>query len=131
MRGRESHAGVMRWIHEVVGTDKLAMLKFACAAVIVIALLDAICSYAEKYLTTSVGQWIARSARRRSTPMSSSLSLAYHDQKQTGDLISRVTSDIDAIQSFITSGLLGALVNVPDSGRHGGGDVLASTGSSR
>ena len=39
------------------------------------------------------------------------LSLAYHDQKQTGDLISRVTSDIDAIQSFIASGLLGALVN--------------------
>jgi len=36
LRGRESHAGVMRWIHEVVGTDKLAMLKFACAAVIVI-----------------------------------------------------------------------------------------------
>ena len=29
------------------------------------------------------------------------LSLAYHDQKQTGDLISRVTSDIDAVQSFI------------------------------
>ena len=29
------------------------------------------------------------------------LSLAYHDHKQTGDLISRVTSDIDAIQSFI------------------------------
>ena len=35
------------------------------------------------------------------------LSLAYHDHKQTGDLISRVTSDIDAIQSFIASGLLG------------------------
>src|SRR5712672_4197611 len=59
LRGRESHTGVMRWIHEVVGTDKLAMLKFAGGAVIVIALLDAICTYAEKYLTTSVGQWIA------------------------------------------------------------------------
>jgi subfamily B ATP-binding cassette protein MsbA len=39
------------------------------------------------------------------------LSLAYHDQKRTGDLISRVTSDIDAIQSFVTSALLGVLVN--------------------
>ena len=39
------------------------------------------------------------------------LSLSYHDHKQTGDLISRVTSDIDAIQSFIASGLLGALVD--------------------
>jgi len=40
------------------------------------------------------------------------LSIAYHDQKQTGDLISRVTSDIDSIQSFLASGLLGGLVNV-------------------
>src|SRR5207248_491648 len=40
------------------------------------------------------------------------LSLAYHDQKRTGDLISRVTSDIDAIQGFVTSALLGVLVNL-------------------
>ena len=39
------------------------------------------------------------------------LSLAYHDHKQTGDLISRVTGDIDSIQSFIVSGLLDAMIN--------------------
>src|SRR5712675_2708203 len=39
------------------------------------------------------------------------LSLGFHDRKQTGDLISRLTSDIEAIQSFIASGLLGALMN--------------------
>ncbi|MDX6384590.1 MAG: ATP-binding cassette, subfamily bacterial, partial [Blastocatellia bacterium] len=40
------------------------------------------------------------------------LSLSFHDQKQTGDLISRVTSDIDAVQSLISTVLLGMLVNV-------------------
>src|SRR5262249_8609369 len=40
------------------------------------------------------------------------LSLSYHDTKQTGDLISRITSDIDAVQSFISSWSLGALINV-------------------
>jgi len=40
------------------------------------------------------------------------LSLAYHNHSQTGDLISRVTSDIDSVQSFITGGLLSALINV-------------------
>jgi subfamily B ATP-binding cassette protein MsbA len=112
LRGRESHAGVMRWIHHLVGTDKLAMLKFACAAVLVIALLDAICTYAEKYLTTSVGQWIAYDLRGTIYAHVQKLSLAFHDQKRIGDLISRVTSDIDAIQSFITSGLLSVLVNI-------------------
>src|SRR5260370_31354099 len=40
------------------------------------------------------------------------LSLSYHDQKRTGDLISRVTSDIDAVQSLISNVLLGMAVNV-------------------
>jgi ATP-binding cassette subfamily B protein len=39
------------------------------------------------------------------------MSLAFHDQSHTGDLISRVTSDIDAVQSFIASGLLGVLIS--------------------
>src|SRR5262249_32194251 len=39
------------------------------------------------------------------------LSLGYHARKQTGDLISCLTSDIDSIQSFLTTGLLGAVVN--------------------
>ena len=91
-----------------VGHDKTAILKFAVVAVLVIAAVDALCSYEEKYLTTSVGQWVMHDLRRTLYSHIQRLSLAYHDHKQTGDLISRVTSDIDAIQSFIASGLLGA-----------------------
>ncbi len=95
----------------VAGSDKFAIIKFAAFAVLGIAVLDALCSYAEKYLTTSVGQWVMHDMRRSLYSHMQRLGLAYHDQKQTGDLISRVTSDIDAIQSFITSGLLSTLVN--------------------
>ena len=76
-----------------------------------IAATGAVSSYTEKYLTTSVGQWVMHDLRRTLYSRIQQLSLAYHDQKRTGDLISRVTSDIDAIQSFITSALLGALIN--------------------
>lgn len=112
LRSRESHATVATWVHTLVGADKLAMLRFACIAVLAIAALDAIASYLEKYLTTSVGQWISYDLRRRVYSHMQKLSLAFHDQERTGDLISRVTSDIDAIQSFITQGLLGILINV-------------------
>src|SRR2546426_5801892 len=112
LRSHESHAAIMRRIHMFVGTDKLAMLKFACFAVLAIAALDAICTYGEKYLTTSVGQWVTYDLRRTLYSHIQRLSLAFHDQKHTGDLISRVTSDIDAIQSFITQGLLGVLINI-------------------
>ena len=74
-------------------------------------MVGALCSYTEKYLTTSVGQWVMHDLRRTLYSHIQRLSLSYHDHKQTGDLISRVTSDIDAIQSFIASGLLGALVD--------------------
>jgi subfamily B ATP-binding cassette protein MsbA len=112
LRSKESHAAVMRWIHRLIGGDPVAMLKFACIFVLLIALLDAVCSYTEKYLTTSVGQWIAYDLRGTIYAHIQRLSLAFHDQKRTGDLISRVTDDIDAIQSFITSGLLSVLVNL-------------------
>ena len=99
-------------MHSVVGTDKLAILRFACLAVLAIAALDAIASYVEKYVTTSVGQWISHDLRQMVYARIQKLSLAFHDQERTGDLISRVTSDIDSIQSFIMQGLLGILINL-------------------
>jgi ATP-binding cassette subfamily B protein len=93
------------------GGDRLAILKFAALAALLIAVLGALCSYGEKYLTNSVGQWVMHDLRRTIYSHIQRLSLSYHDHKQTGDLISRVTSDISNIQTFITSGLLGALVD--------------------
>jgi ATP-binding cassette, subfamily B, bacterial len=103
------------WLNRIIfatsGGDKLAILKIAALSALVIACVGAFCSYTEKYLTTSVGQWVMHDLRRALYSHIQKLSLAYHDQKQTGDLISRITSDIDAVQSFIVSGLLGALIN--------------------
>ncbi len=111
LKSREIHGWLNSFIQATVGQDRLAALKFAAVAVLVIALVDAACSYTEKYVTTSVGQWVMHDLRLMLYHRIQRLSLAYHDQNQTGDLLSRVTSDIDAIQSFITSGLLTALVN--------------------
>jgi ATP-binding cassette subfamily B protein len=111
-RAHNGKSGVPHFASRFLGTDKLAAVEFACFAVIVIALLDAISTYGEKYLTTSVGQWVTYDLRRAIYAHIQRLSLAFHDQKRTGDLISRVTSDVDDIQSFIASGLLSSLINV-------------------
>jgi subfamily B ATP-binding cassette protein MsbA len=94
------------------GQNKLAILNFAVAAVAGIALVGAISSYLEKYLTTSVSQWVTHDLRRTLYNHIQRLSLAEYDKTQTGDLISRVTSDINAVQDFINSALLGIIVNV-------------------
>src|SRR5712671_2644662 len=99
-------------ISHTVGTEKYAILNFAVISVAVIAIFGAISSYTEKYLTTSVGQWVMHDLRRTLYQHIHHLSLAEHDEKRTGDLISRVTSDIQTIQDFVTSALLGILTNV-------------------
>ncbi len=104
------------WLAQIVnfvaGQDKFAILNFALGAVAVIAIVGAVCSYAEKYLTSSVGQWVMHDLRRTLYQHIHHLSLAEHDEKRTGDLVTRVTGDIEAVQDFITSALLGMLVNV-------------------
>src|SRR6185295_15513905 len=88
------------WLIPITSTfgnnDKVSLLNFAAIALVVVALLGALSSYTEKYLTSSVGQWVVHDLRRTLYSHIQRLSLSYHDEKSTGDLISRVTSDIDA-----------------------------------
>ena len=100
------------FVTSAFGNDKLAILNFAIAAVAAIAVIGAISSYTEKYLTTSVSQWVTHDLRRTLYNHIQRMSLAEHDHAQTGDLISRVTSDIGAVQDFVNSALLGMIVNV-------------------
>jgi subfamily B ATP-binding cassette protein MsbA len=101
-----------RMLGGVVGTDKLSVLNFAAAAVLLIAAVSAVSTYAEKYLTTSVGQRVMHDLRHTVYNHIQRLSLAFFEQQKTGDLIIRMTSDIDAVQDFVSSALLGILVNV-------------------
>jgi len=105
-----------KWLEPIVvgffGHHKLAVLYFAVAAVAVIAVFDAFSSYIDQYMTMSVSQWVAHDLRRTLYNHIQRLSLAEHDEARTGDLISRVTDDIDAVQRFINSSLLGILVDI-------------------
>ena len=103
---------VLGWIVTgLFGSNAGAVLYFAVAAVALIAIVGAVSSYVEKYLTTSVSQWVGHDLRRTLYHHIQRLSLAEHDRSRTGDLLTRVTSDIGAVQDFINSALLGMLVN--------------------
>ncbi len=99
------------WLAAAFHAQQHAILLLAVTATLVIAIAGAFFSYSEKLLTTTVGQWVMHDLRSKLYSRMQQLSLSYHDQAQTGDLISRVTSDVDAIQTFVTSGLLSALIN--------------------
>jgi len=101
-----------RLVTGVFGQDPHAVLNFAVAAVAGIAVVGAVSAYFDKYLTTSVSQWVGHDLRRTVYHHIQRLSLADHDKARTGDMITRVTSDIEVIQSFIESALLGMLVSL-------------------
>ncbi|MBI1763869.1 MAG: ABC transporter ATP-binding protein [Acidobacteria bacterium] len=105
-------AWVAATVSNLFGAGKLAVLNFAALTTVAVAALGAVASYSESCLTMQVGQWVMRDLRQTLYHHIQGLSLSYYDQHKTGDLISRVTSDVDAIQSFITSGLLGMVVDV-------------------
>jgi subfamily B ATP-binding cassette protein MsbA len=106
-----THGWLNGLILSIAGTDRFAILRFAAIMVLAVAVMDAVCTYTEKYFTTSVGQWVMHDLRRTLYSHIQRMSLGFHDHSQTGDLIGRVTSDIDAVQSFIAGSLLGALID--------------------
>ncbi len=111
-KSKKLPSGLSALVTQWFGQDTIAILNFAIGLVIVIALVGAVSSYVEKYLTTSVGQWVAHDLRLLLYQRIQRLSLLEHGESRTGDLISRVTSDIDAVQDFITTAMLGIFINL-------------------
>src|SRR5213594_1495857 len=105
-------AWLAAWLTPIFGSNKAAMLNFAVLSVVLVALLNAISSYVQSLSMTTVGQWVMHDLRSTLYHQIQRLSLSYHDRSQTGDLTMRVTSDIDAVQSFIASTLMDSFVDV-------------------
>lgn len=99
-------------VSNTTGDNKPAILEFAVIGVIAIAVTGAIASYIQKYLTTKVGQQVMHDLRHILYHHIQRLSLSYYEQQKTGDLIVRITSDIDAVQDFVSSALLGIVIDI-------------------
>lgn len=105
-----------KWLAGIVlslfGHNRVAILDFAVALVLALAVIGAVSSYVENYLTMSISQWVSHDLRRTLYHHIQRLSLAEFDHTRTGDLITRVTSDIESIQDFLDQALLGTLANI-------------------
>ncbi|HKN35652.1 MAG TPA: ABC transporter ATP-binding protein [Terriglobales bacterium] len=84
---------------------RLEILYGACAATLLIALATGVLSYYFVHTMGSVGQHVIFAIRRDLFAHMQRLSLRFHDRQRTGDLITRLTSDIQAIQDMIATGV--------------------------
>jgi ATP-binding cassette subfamily B protein len=110
--GRQMPSWLASFMSFAFGGDSSAILSFAVLSVAVIAIVSSISSYIESYVMTSIGQWVAHDIRCKVYHHLERLSLSYYDTRQTGDLLTRMTSDIDSIQNLVTSALMDTLIDV-------------------
>jgi subfamily B ATP-binding cassette protein MsbA len=101
-----------RWLGGWLTGQSLTILNVAALSVVVIAVVSAISSYWEKYLSTTVGKRVGFDLRHRLYHHVQRLSLSFYEGRQTGDMVVRLTSDIDAVEDFVSSAVLGIVLDV-------------------
>ena len=72
-------------------------------------MVGAVAAYFDDFLATTVAKRVGFDLRHMLYHHVQGLSLSFYDKRQTGDMLVRLTSDIDAVESFIGSALLGIL----------------------
>jgi ABC-type multidrug transport system fused ATPase/permease subunit len=94
------------------GSGKTQIALLAGIGFIAIAAIGAVASYIDNYTSETVAQGVAHDLRMRTYHHLQRLSLSYYDKHRVGASLSTLTSDIDTIQDFASSGTLGILVDI-------------------
>jgi ATP-binding cassette, subfamily B, multidrug efflux pump len=81
-----------------------AALLFALSLVV-----QFVCTYAETMLTSLLGQRVMRDLRMELFAHLQRLSIAFFDRNPVGRLITRVTSDVEALNELFTAGVVAGL----------------------
>ncbi len=89
-----------------IATGNRSLLLIAAAAIVAVALLRGVFAFGQTYLGEWLGQRVAYDLRNSIYDRLQRLSYAYHDQQQTGQLMSRATQDVEAVRQFIQMGVL-------------------------
>ncbi len=86
-------------------------LLLISALFLAVRAVDFIANYAQTYLISWVGQHILYDLRSEIFAKLQRLHLGYYDRNPVGRLMTRITSDVDAINQFITGGLVGLIAD--------------------
>jgi subfamily B ATP-binding cassette protein MsbA len=96
-------------VEDIFQSKDLRMLVLIPVAVIGVFLVKGIATYGSYYLLNLIGQDIIRQLRNRLYNHMQELPLSFFQREKTGDLMSRITSDVGVISSMFTSAITGAI----------------------
>ncbi len=104
---------VFGWvIDHGLSTGKFSDLVIAAVAVLGISTLRGLSAYGQGYLSQSLSVIVAYDLRNMVYEHLQRLSFDFHDDVETGQLMSRMTADIEAVRNFFPLGFLRAIIAV-------------------
>ena len=89
-----------------VETRNMGIVISMALAIVGFAVLRSVFSFLQGLWSARTAQGVAFDMRNQLYARIQALSFSYHDKAQTGQLMTRVTSDVDLVQMFVAQGLL-------------------------
>ncbi|MGK7903710.1 MAG: ABC transporter ATP-binding protein [Hormoscilla sp.] len=98
-------------IDVVIPTKQLNLLPWIAAAIFLISILTGVLNYARTYLMSLFGERIIDSIRNDMYKHIQGLSISFFENQRTGDLMSRLAKDVNAIGTLVTTDIAEILVD--------------------
>lgn len=90
----------LRTISAVINAIKIPVIL-----IIVVSILTSLISYIQQYIMASVGENLILRLRREIMIKINKLPLSYFDKNETGDIMSKVTNDLEKVSMVMQTGL--------------------------
>ncbi|WP_179198115.1 ABC transporter ATP-binding protein [Nostoc sp. T09] len=98
---------LFRWgIDQGIAQKNLQIVLYSAAWMVVAAIARGLFNFGQSYLAEAASQGVAYDLRNKIFSKIQNLSFSYHDKAQTSQLLTRVTSDIEQIRTFIGTSLI-------------------------
>lgn len=101
-----------RIIDDSIVVKNYALLPYLCILLFGVVLLKGFLNFTTMFLSPFIAQRTTYDIRNRLFDHIQRLSFTYHDQAETGQLLSRSTADVDALLAFLGDGLTNVVSNV-------------------
>ena len=95
-----------RAIDLALGSGQTTLLILTASGIAIAGILRGVLNYGQTYLAEALSQHVAYDLRNMMYNRLQKLSYAFHDRSQTGQLMSRATSDVEGVRMFVGFALL-------------------------
>jgi ATP-binding cassette, subfamily B, multidrug efflux pump len=93
-------------VDEGIGKQDMTVVAWTGLAILIVSSLRGLSAFGQGYLAEAAAQGVSYSLRKALYAHVQRLSFSFHDQAQTGELMSRATADVEAVRGFTGRGLI-------------------------